>query len=293
MPAPTQTGDEAVTTMTSWHTHPRFFCLLGLLLAADLGIAAWLPWEHRNCRLAQRSLAAQMATRAALLRQRPAPTAGNLAALAADLEKLRAERHSARLSWNGGDAEVAPGAASLATRTAVHFERLEFTEHLRQLARQAGVAIRTDEQFGLDTDSPEGADIGGLARLREEQREIGALLPVLFAAGPRALVGVELGDSPAREPEANGFPSGFVTRIRERLTFTGQTLVLRRFLNALAGGPHPWVVRQVEVAPAEETAPGGATAPDWVVAHNLSRFVVTVETIRWDAGTAPSQEGNP
>ena len=68
-----------------------------------------------------------------------------------------------------------------------------------------------------------------------------------------------------------------------RLEFTGQTAVLRAFLNSLAALPRPVIVRRVEVEPL--TAESGAStapvagAPVPLVAQNLSKFAVVVECV--------------
>lgn len=194
-------------------------------------------------------------------------------------------------------------------RPEAFFDIAAFVEGLRTRARQAGVAIKPEERFGLSAYNHEAPASGQIAGVFRERQAVQYLVETLIEAKPHELLAVQrerpssetgariapgAAAAPSRRPATTGSDAdyftidprlsarragGLVTRAF-RLSFTGHTATLRTFLNKLAAFELPLVVRAVEVASPErslERIPAGDSPV--VVAPWWSQFVVTVELL--------------
>jgi len=289
-----------------WHRPdtPVLVNALGALLVIGGVGGVLLVASHRRLLDAERDLAGRTAELLTLVQRRPAPTPANATALGDQLTRVRDDLAATRVRL-GNLPE--PGTAP-ATRTDAFFALAAFAERMRTRATAAQVAVGPDERFGFGAFAREGPALAAIPELVRQQRWLEALLPLLFAAGPEEFLGAQRtggpgGEAPLADPGVfrvdprlslrghdGAAPDGF------RLTFTGQTLVLRRFLNTVATGPLPFAVRteEVENVGEPEVAAGAVPAAksgitdgwressrtlDWLVPRNRSRFLVTIEVL--------------
>jgi len=137
-------------------------------------------------------------------------------------------------------------------------------EQLRRCAANQEVSLSADESFGFASYAHQGPPENELPVVHQQIVLTRLLVEKLFAAHPGKLLAVR------REPpsvKARETPGGVATDFfaldgrldlrvagvidgsAVRLEFTGQTPVLRSFLQSLAAAPEPLVVRSVEVEP--------------------------------------------
>lgn len=275
------------------------------------------------------------------------------------------------LSGRGPAAERMRGAKVPAARTDAFFDLATFVEKTRELARKQEIDVRPEAaRFGFATYANAGPEVDRIAPVFHQRLVAQYLIESLFEAKPRALLGVQrertltkkeredraaaiaaLGGAPpdanaslpgSNEPEGPDFfemnaqasarAAGYLDTTAFRISFTGQTAVLRTFLNKLAGFELPVLVREVEVetVSADEAAPvaddSASAAPAAsaasvvlsarapasrsvtvakpavaapIVAKPLSKFTVTVEYIvlvaaaAADGAPAPAESAEP
>jgi len=196
-------------------------------------------------------------------------------------------------------------------------------------ARAANIKLNEEEAFGFNRYFREARNppSAAIPKMDKQRQILEYLLSILYESGPTSIVSVE------REPiEISGREeidrlvsayrdlfiidplisiggSEYIHTLSFRITFTGRTDTLRRFLNRLALFELPIIVRSIDVRPVEE-APrasrrraastemdslfdlfgGGAATPEEpassgrepVITENQSRFSVVVEFIEID-----------
>lgn len=186
----------------------------------------------------------------------------------------------------------------------LYFAIARFVEDMRAAARAARIDLRAREKFGFAAYAEHPPEPGMLRTVTHQLAEIRRILAALVAARPTALHAVRrAANSPARtesaaaaedffvpDSEAVPRPAGASPPDVFLVEFTGDTAALRRFLQALAEGEQPAVVRAVSVTEhrpkrekwvsPERDAAGGA------IASGLSRFTVTIEVLENDAREA-------
>ena len=199
------------------------------------------------------------------------------------------------LSGHGPAAERIKNAKLPAARTDAFFDLATFVEKTRDLAKKQDVEIRAEAaRFGFGTYANAGPEVDRIPPVFHQRLIAQYLVESLFDAKPRALLNVQRertlteaerkartealatlnGQPPdasttlpgSNEPEGADFfeinprmsarMPGYLDTTAFRLVFTGQTSVLRTFLNKLASFELPVLVREVEVDPttAEEAA---------------------------------------
>jgi hypothetical protein len=307
----------------------QFLTRLAVLFTAAVLAAGWyLHGSWRTAQAANLSLAQKHRECRRLTTLDPPATAAQAAAIEADL--ARAERSLAALQEELKNAT--PGAfrteavGAPASRTDAFFDLTGFVKDMRAQAERAGVNLRSEEQFGFAAYVHEGPDPGLIAAVQRQRQVAAWLLEALFAARPRQLLSVRRAPaaditpdpSPARPPgDADVFEIDPRLSIRNldvedatafRLTFTGYSATLRRFLNRLAAGDLLVVVRSVAVEPVasppppRKAPPGGPEPFVQTVGPALSRFAVTVEScelvgpqapVGSDRHVASAQAGSP
>ncbi|MBI2814416.1 MAG: hypothetical protein HYX71_09040 [Opitutae bacterium] len=287
----------------------------GVLLVCALLLAAEV-WLWRSAReQAARALAAleqKKQERSSLAAQSPALSAATEQAIGQDLDQAAKVLAGLRAALQPREGK-APAGPAPAESIDAYFDVAAFVEKTRALAARAQVVLRPEECFGFSTHTNEGPEKELVPAVHRQRQAAHYLLEALLEARPQALLGVQrerpmteaqrarrnLPGAPAAKAAANTggqatdfFEVDALSSLRLpgrieceafRLEFTGQTPALRAFLNSLAAGPRPVVVRRVEVerltaeAPSTANLPAGAPVP--LVAQNLSRFAVVVECV--------------
>ena len=280
--------------------------VLGLLAVAAEG---WfLQQARQQAARAGAALEQKKQERDWLARQSPAPSAANEQAITQELLQSRRELAGLRAALQARDGEAA-GLAPPAKPLDAYFAIAAFVEKSRAMAARAQVLIKPDERFGFATHANEGPEPELLPAVFRQQLALQYLVEKLLEARPRTLLGVQRerpltaaqraqrnqpgasaaaasatgSDFFAFDPQVALRRPGRVESEAYRLEFTGQTPALRAFLNSLAAGPRPVIVRQVEVerlaAEVASAAVPAAGAPVPLVAQNLSKFAVVVECV--------------
>jgi hypothetical protein len=300
----------------------QFLIGLAVIFTAVVLAAGW--YLHGNRRTAQAAalvLAQKQRECRRLGALNPPPTAAQAAAIEADLARTEGLLAALREEfWNATPAGFGRGAAGTPTsRTDAFFDLTGFVKSMREQAERAGVNLRAEEQFGFSAYAHEGPAPGLIAAIQRQRQVAAWLLEALFAAHPRQLLAVQRtqppgmitpATSPARQPggvapagAADDFDFDPRLSLRDpdvkesaafRLTFTGHTATLRRFLNRLAAGDLPVVVCSVAVEPVlsnplpRKGPPGGPDPSVQAVRPALSRFAVTVESCELAGPPAPA-----
>lgn len=208
------------------------------------------------------------------------PTAIVLARLKAREAALRGELWPARPTR---DVRPVP-----ADRSSAFMDLLHFRQEMESLAVAAGI-VGSDAGFGFRDYAHSGPESEDRAFIHRQRDAAGHVLRLLFAAKPRCWLGLRRDAPPSMDadratlrPEASLdlfeppdplVPDALTKRVSFELRFTGDTGVLRRFLNTLVAETDCAVVRQVEVSP---TTPlqSAEDAPDVVQRETEFRVVV-------------------
>ena len=298
---------------------PSFPPGFGLVLFAAvlaLEVGCWSRGREQ-ARLALTALAQKKLERSRLARQTPALSEENAEALARELGNTRqvaAALHAVLLGRDVALHNFPPPAKSIDA----FFDLAAYGEKITDRAMRGQVATRSGERFGFSSHTQEGPAAELVAAVSRQRILAQYLVETLLEARPAALLSVQR-EQPlttaqrARRNQplppdslANARPGaprddatdffrldhqlsvrvpGQIDSDALRLEFTGQTPVLRTFLNRLAAFQLPGIVRSVEVHPAaaavpatnraEPPAASGTLVP--LVASTLSRYVVIVE----------------
>jgi hypothetical protein len=293
---------------------PLFAATLGLIALIALG-EGWCLFERvQASRKAQVKLEQKRREFRSVSAIEPAPTAENATAIEADLARTThaLEIMQAGLRGRGPTAESLRTAVVPERRPDAYFDIATFVEKMRERAQRAGVALRPDARFGFAEYTNVGPELELIPAVFRERLIAQYLLEALFDAHPRQLVamqrerpltkaeraaaanastsrsgGADAGapDYVEIDPRVSARVPGFVDATAFRLTFVGQTGVLRALLNKLAGFELPLVVRSVEVESAGPTVDGSSSGPsaagaiEPLIRRTFSRFTVTVEFI--------------
>jgi hypothetical protein len=287
--------------------------LTATVLLAGVAILALESWQlqqrRRDSKQALAALKKIKQERAVLATQSPAPTGENTRAIEQDLTD--AKQVLAELTGVIFPAPSSPVGARMSP-TEAYFEIATFIEGMRAWAAAAKVTVKPDEYFSFASHAREGPAAELVPVVLHQRLILEGLLEALLEAHPVALLTVQRQRLMAGAPDNQAAPirPDQAKQVRAgpgdyfdypdtlalalpadwhsqsfRLEFSGQTQVLRSFLNKLAGGGQPVFVRSVEVTPIGEEKPGAvsgpvlASAPVPLVAYNLSRFTVIVEAI--------------
>jgi hypothetical protein len=299
----------------------QFLIGLAVIFTAVVLAAGWsLHGSGRTAQSAALVLAQKRQECQRLDALNPPPTAAQAAAIEADLAQAEGVLAALREEfWNATPTAFRPGASNTPTsRTDAFFDLTGFVKSMREQAERAGVNLRAEEQFGFAAYAHEGPAPDLIAAIQSQRQVAACLLGALFAAHPRQLLAVQRTEprgiipatSPAGQPggvapagEADAFDFDPRLSIRDpevkesaafRLTFTGHTATLRRFLNKLAACDLPVVVRNVAVEPVvldplpRKAPPGDPDSSVQAVRPALSRFAVTVESCELVGPPAPA-----
>lgn len=275
---------------------PKFFLSVAATLWLLLvGALAW-QW-HRAERSAQDARAAwatALAEREHLARALPAATTAGSAAIDAAVTEAESDLAALRPALGS---EIA-STREPETPLELWYETAATRDRLRAMADELGVALSAEEQFGLASHrraGPAGAERAVVARQRVMVEQ---LMATLFTAQPHALLSVrrerpreDAGGEPTdffrMDPRLSLRMPGMIEATAFRLEFTGQTAVLRAFLNGVTSSSKRWFVRSVEVVPplSAEGARGPRSEAGLeseerpIAAPALSRFIVIIEDV--------------
>jgi hypothetical protein len=284
---------------------------IATLVAAAVIAEGWLLIDgNRTAKTATLTLARRQREWRRLAGLKPTPTTAQADIIEADLARAGAtlatldEGLSNRGTSAVEDATADPAAIS---RTDAFIDLAGFVRSMRELAGRTGVGVRAEEYFGFSAYAHEGPAPELIASLLRQRRFAGYLLENLFACRPEQFVALQRARLPKgrrdaasaslsgganASTEADVFAIDSGLSIREpdvvettafRVTFAGYTAALRSFLNRLASGELPVVVRGIEVEPVKESSlrhqnsPGGMDSLALIVRPARSRFSVTVE----------------
>ena len=305
--------------MNRFRKHPVSIACLGVLMLVILAEVALVGRARGQVRETRLRLAGLQSEFDALQRSRPAPTPANASLIEADLARVPPTLAALRAIFQSRQAgALLVALPPPATRTDAFFDLSLFVEQTRTRADAARVAVKPGGRFGFGVYANEGPSEAAIGPVFRQRLILESLLALLFAAAPRDLVQVQrqrITDFGAADPDCftidprlSAFQAGLIETQAFRLAFTGQTAVLRRFLNALAESEMGFVICCVEIEPAGEyvgpllagtlsaadgwSVPSAASVPGKValIAENLSRFTVTVEFVQL-AAPAPAQGG--
>jgi len=222
------------------------------------------------------------------------------------------------LSGRGPAAERMKTAKVPAARTDAFFDLATFVEKTRELAKKLEVDVRPEAaRFGFATYANAGPEVDRIPPVFHQRLVAQYLIESLLEAKPRALLSVqrertltkkEREDRDAALAALNGAPpdasanlpgsneaegpdffemsakasaraAGYLDTTAFRFSFTGQTAVLRMFLNKLAGFELPVLVREVEVEPAaaDEAAVPADEGPSAAAASGAASVVLSAK----------------
>jgi hypothetical protein len=338
--------------MASFKTHPIFYTALILAGAITAG-QAWLLFSQRSATQKIRAeIEEKKATLSNFSYQNPFPSRENQTLVEAEraaAEKTLGEIRSL-LQASSEVAETIAKATPPSSPTDAYFDIANYVERLRAKAREAKVTFAADNRFGFATYATTGPERGLIPSVFNQRQYAEYLISALLTSEnpPKEFVSLQRerplteaqrtqiaealasGQTPpafeesgaSRESGGDFFVidsrtsarvPGSVNTVPFRLTFVGNTAVLRDFLNELALFKVPVVVRSVEVeslaASGQSTSPAPQTtsvfsmfgsdtaaAPVEVVKPLVeqvdSRFIVTVEIVSLVDKNAPPAEAS-
>ncbi len=346
--------------MASFKSHPFFYTSLLLAGALTAGQAWMLFSQRSAAQKISAEIEQKKAALEAFQRQNPFPSRENLQAVEADrleAEKTLGEIRNLLQSQSAVSDAIA-AAVPPASPTDAYFDIANYVERLRSQAREAKVGFSPDNRFGFSAYATTGPDRGLIEQVFQQRQYAEYLIGALLGSSnpPKEFLGLQreqpisaerrrqieeaaaqglpppatdagssggaggTGDYFTMDPRTSARVPGSVASIPFRLSFVGNTAVLRDFLNELALFKVPVVVRSVEVESLNANRPsspassvsknpfggnlfGGTTATanpaDAVkplVEQVDSRFIVTVEVVSLVAATAatgPAAESAP
>jgi hypothetical protein len=218
------------------------------------------------------------------------------------------------LEWEHRQPALAPswssGGALPTTRAEAFFELAQFVERMREEAKTSSVKLNPQERFGFSEYSHAGPEPDDFEKVAVARDATEFLLHALFRSRPQQLLGLsreqvkpmKVKQSSAAAdlfewPEGSSLRrNGIVDSLALRVSFVGETVSLREFINVLAAAPGMVVVRSVEVDPAAEKL-NEATEKESVaeetvslVRKSVSRFTVVVEFVESAARAQPKEQ---
>lgn len=295
--------------------------LLGTVILGLVATGGWIGWRRNQLHRAERALLQQSRVLDAFRDETPLPSLRNVERTNQVVETLSAEVVDLRRQILGDTVERVSDKEAPEERTDLFFELARFVDQMRHRCGELGISLRESEYFGFASYAEAGPEKEFVRSVARQRRAVETLLGELFHARPARFDGLrrerpfsqmpeekgaarrpELPASQGREGSPADFftldsamslrRSGNVDTLAFRLSFAGETSVLRTFLNRLAGAEEPWWVRQVEVTtdPASDRASLAPSTPlepsvwrderaEPAIDRRISLFVVTVERI--------------
>lgn len=278
--------------MASIKSNPLFFgALLGLgVLSAG---QAWLIYSERSALSdVEKKIEQKRQELSVLAAQNPFPSDANLTAVETNLAEVEATRKEIRelLQANSETAARIAAAKVPATSLDSYFDIANFVEGVRTTLQSKGIFTGPDNRFGFTIYKSTGPGVDLIPTVFRQRQHIEYLVTALIDSVPTEIVDIQRerpltaeqqrqieeaiasGATPPTQqgdakdyfvidPRTTAKVPGFVATDAYRLTFKGNTLVLRAFLNKLALFELPVVVRSVEVVAAGSDKGGVSTPP--------------------------------
>jgi len=296
--------------MSRLRTRPLVFGFATLVAATVIAEGWLLIAGSRTASNAALTLARRQREWRRLTVLKPAPTAAQANIIETDLSCAEATLAALAGGLANRDSNAVEGATADPagiSRTDAFIDLAGYVRSMRELAGRAGVGVHAEEYFGFSAYAHEGPVPELIAPLLRQRRFAGYLLENLFASRPGQFVALQrahlaqdhkgmasagqAGGAHAPdeadvfriEPGLSIRAPGVVESMAFRVMFTGYTAAMRSFLNRLASGELPVVVRGVEVEPVKESSPrqhhpaSGLDALAMLVRPARSHFSVTVE----------------
>jgi hypothetical protein len=308
--------------MTWYRKNPLFASFLTLCGLLVLGEIALTYERFAASRAAEKKLRDRTAELEGMAAITPPPKREVATAIEADLAKANAALASMQneLKGRGPAAERLRSAKMPEARPEAYFDLATYVEKMRELAKKLDVEVRPEAaRFGFAVYVNEGPEADRIEPVFRQRQIAQYIIESLLEARPRALLSVrrertmtkaerEVRDSaiasgqPAPEPTDNSEDGpdyfgidprvsarvpGFVDATAFRVTFTGQTMALRSFLNRLASFDLPVLVREVEVDIATpEEAASHAPVEESVVPEQPAAATSTAPSVVLSADSA-------
>lgn len=256
--------------MNALRRHPYFSLWIAVCVLGGSAEILWLKQLRQNSHRELANLAKKRQHREQLVEEFRLPVAGG------------GETLSDRRVIPIAPAELAKPRNSLDAFIAIAGAK----EAMRRLAASDGVTLRPDESFGFAAYAHEGPGENDLGEVQSQLALTRLAIEKLFAAHPAKLLSIrreplrnetkgEVRESTADffriEPRLDLRLPGLIEGRAVQLEFSGRTAALRTFLNSLATGPEPLMVRSVVVEPERENARSF---------ESESRFSVVVQLVR-------------
>lgn len=242
------------------------FCVVAVLVFA--GGSALVIMESGKLSKSKKQVAAADSQIKGLLYADPAPTAENLQAAQQNAEELSAKLRSiredlqrgSRLTISNDGTRVMSGLQKY-----ISTYRRQVAAHKNADDEPAPIEVPDDFAFGFKTyltETEVSDDPAVVPQLDKQRQVLSYILNQLIASDPAGIQVVEreiLGDAKDAgfqiNPAISARVPGAIETLAFRVTFTGYTPALRKFLNNLAQFDLPIVVRSVDVdRPAAATA---------------------------------------
>lgn len=301
-----------------------FFCSLLLVMLAIGVTGVWyLSSLSQELGLLKVQYDAKVAQYSGHIGAKPSPTKANLNAIANNYAELYEvyDRAMRVLNLNTYDRDGMFDSAP-ESRADWSFEVHKYIDNVRYNALSNGVGFPSDTSFGLSKYSEESPAVEDMELVHRQVTIMTNLLQSLFGSGINSFVSIERG-VPLISKQAKGTSksarrnSGIALNADEflvsdsmsmavpgifdayafRVTFNGQSIALRSFLNGIVNSPLPYAIRGIEVKlasesglkseletladnpfaleDAEELSRSVSSVP--IISNNSSQFIVTLE----------------
>lgn len=236
------------------------FCVVAVLVFA--GGSALVVIESGKLSKSKKQVASADSRIKGLLYADPAPTSENVQAAQQNAEELNAQllsireelQRGSRLTISNDGTRVMSGLQKYISNY-----RRQMAAHKNADGDDAPIQVSDDFAFGFEKylgDTPISEDPTVVSLLDKQRQVLSYILNQLIAADPAGIQAVErevLEDAGAEaagfriDPAVSARVSDAIDTLAFRVTFTGYTPALRKFLNNLAQFDLPIVVRSVEV----------------------------------------------
>ncbi len=234
-----------------------------------MGEIWWIHERYGAMRTAMARVERQRREQHDLAGIRPPPTRASAEAIADDLTRMRQRVELMETALVGREpaARSAQSGNVPASRTEAYFDLAAFVERAGALARAHHVAIASEAaHFGFAEYANEAPEVGQITAVFRQRLVASCVVESLLAAMPRALLAIKRERPPPGQARADrSFAADYFSLDRRlsvarpghlettafSVAFTGDTATLRAFLNQLARGEQPILVRSVEVEPRE------------------------------------------
>jgi hypothetical protein len=242
--------------------NPVFCTLCAVGVLAFVGGTALVVMESGKLAKSKRQLASAESQIQSLLQSSPAPTAENVQAAQQNAAELTAKladlreglQRGSRLTLSSDGTRVMAG-----LHRYISSHRKRVANHINANGKPAAIQVPADFAFGFEkyaTEAEISEDASVVPQLDKQRQILRYVMNQLIASDPTGIQAVEREILKQSAPTDLGFQinpaisarvPGAIDTLAFRVTFTGYTPSLRKFLNKLAEFELPIVVRSIEV----------------------------------------------